>query len=169
MVPIIFLMLTAARRASQFGTSWQDRTWWMWYISWRRCSLSGAHPQEFFTDNDPAFCSREFRAFACEWGVNLWFCCAHASAGNGIAEYCPCMVKWIAAKMHCPIQEAVYWHNVALKDNESLQTVPANRIHQYELRVKGVDAPTMSPDPGYSFYQIGDCVWVKVPQSWCTM
>ena len=62
------------------------------------------------------------------------------------------MMKQIATRMHCPIQETIYWHNVTPKDNESPQTVPANRIHRYELGVKGVDTPTMSPDPGYSFY-----------------
>ena len=125
-------------------------------------------PHEFFTDNDPAFCSREFRAFAHEWGVNLWLFYVYAPAGNGIAEHCHHTVKLIAARMHCPIQEAIFRHNVTLKDNESLQTAPANRIHQYELWVKAVDTPTMSTDPVYGFYQIRDHVWVKAPPSQCS-
>ena len=47
-------------------------------------------PQELLTDNDPTFCSREFRAFAHEWSINLWFCCMYALTENGIAEHCHC-------------------------------------------------------------------------------
>ena len=60
---------------------------------------------------------------------------------NGIAERCHRTVKRIAARMHCPIQEAVYWHNVTPRDCMSPPTVPANKIYRYEVRVKGVDTP----------------------------
>ena len=43
-------------------------------------------PHELLTYNDTAFCRREFKAFANDWGVNLWFRCAYVPAGNGIAE-----------------------------------------------------------------------------------
>ena len=79
---------------------------------------------------------------------------------------CYCTEKRTAARMHCSIQEAIYWHNVTPKDNESPQTAPTNRIHRYEVR--GFDTPMTYSDPKHSFYQIGDCVWVKVPHNWCT-
>ena len=65
-------------------------------------------PHDLLTDNDTAFCSREFRTFANDWGVNLRCRRAYIPAGNGIAERCHRTVKRIAARMHCPIQEAVY-------------------------------------------------------------
>ena len=125
-------------------------------------------PHKLVTNNDPAFCSREFRACAHEWGVNLQFRCMYAPTGNSIAECCHCTVKQIAVRMQYPIQEAFYWRSVTPKDSESPQTAPANRIHQYELRVKDVDTLMTFPNPKYSFHQIGNHVWVKVPQSWCT-
>ena len=54
-------------------------------------------PQKLLTDNDMAFCSREFRAFANDWGVNLRFRCVYVLARNGIAKRCHCTVKCIAA------------------------------------------------------------------------
>ena len=125
-------------------------------------------PNELFSDNDPAFYSSEFRAFAHEWKINLWFHSAYAPARNGIAEWCHCTVKQTVARMRCSIQEAVYWHNVNPKHGESPQTAPSNRVRRYKVRVKGFDTPMTSSDPKHSFYQIGDHVWVKVPYSRCT-
>ena len=99
------------------------------------------------TNNDTAFCSIEFRAFAHDWRINLRFYCAYTPAENGIAERCHRTVKGIAARMRCPIQEAVYWRNVTPKDNVSSSTAPADA-----KRVKGVNAPTSS-GPGHSYYQ----------------
>ena len=99
-------------------------------------------PHELPTDNEPAICSREFRAFARDLGVNWLFHCVYAQTWNRIAERCHRTVERITARMHCPIQEAVYWHNVTPKDSESPQTAPAYRIRRYELRVKGIDATT---------------------------
>ena len=115
-----------------------------------------------------AFCSREFRAFANDWGVNLRFRCAYVPAGNGIAERCHHTVKHIAARMHCPIKEAVFWHNVTPRDSVSPPTAPANKIYRYEVRVKGVDAPITSSGPRCSYYQVGNRVWFKMVQNRCT-
>ena len=108
-------------------------------------------PHELLSDNDSAFCSSEFRAFAREWKINLRFRCAYVPAGNGIAERCHRTVKRTAARMRCSVQKAVYWHNVTTKDRESPQTVPANRIYRYKVRVKGFDTPMTSSDPKHSF------------------
>ena len=84
-------------------------------------------PHELLTDNNTPFCSREFWTFANDWGVNMRFRCAYVLAGNGIAEQCHHMVKHIAARMHCPIQEAVYWHNVMSRDSMSSLLCPPTR------------------------------------------
>ena len=123
-------------------------------------------PHKLFTDNDMAFCSWEFRVFANDWGVNLQFHCVYIAAG--IAERCHCTVKRIAARMHCLIQEAVYWHNVTPRDNMSPPTKPANKIYHYEVSVKGVDAPITSSGPGHNYYQVRNRVWFKMVQNRCT-
>lgn len=56
---------------------------------------------------------------------------------------------------------------MTLKDDKLHLTAPANVIYQYEVQVKGVDTMTMSC-PGYSPYQVEDCVWVKELWSQCT-
>ena len=112
--------------------------------------FEGGLPQELLMDNDPAFCSREFRAFAREWSVNLRFRCAYAPAENSIA------VLTLHGETNYG-QDALshpgsYLLAQCYTQRQSPQTVPANRIHRYELRVKMVDAPTTSPDPRYGFY-----------------
>lgn len=75
---------------------------------------------KLLTDNNTAFCSREFR---------VWSCCVHAPAGDGIAKQCHHTVKQIAPRMCCSIQKAVYWHNMTLKDDNSHLTTLANVIY----------------------------------------
>ena len=125
-------------------------------------------PHKLFRDNDTAFCSRKFRAFANDWGVNFRFRCAYVPAWNGIAERCHHTVKCIAARMYCLIQESVYWHNVTPRDSMSPPTAPANKIYHYEVKVKEVDALVMSSGPGRSYYQVRNRVRFKTPQNWCT-
>ena len=36
------------------------------------------------------------------------------------------------------------------------------------MRVKGVDTPITSSGPGRSYYQVGNHVWFKTAQNWCT-
>ena len=115
-------------------------------------------PHEILTDNDTAFSSKEFQAFAHEWGIQLQFRCAYAIARNGIAERCHCTVKRIAARMCCPIQEAVYWYNITPRDDISPSTTPANRIYRYEVGVKGANHATASLGPKHSSYQIRERV-----------
>ena len=123
---------------------------------------------KILTDNDTAFCSKGFQAFAHEWRIHLWFRCAYAPTRNGIVKRCHSTVKQIAARIWCPIQEAVYWYNITPSDDVSPSTVSANRIYQYEVRVKGANHATASPGPKHSSYQVGERVWVKAPQSQCT-
>ena len=83
-------------------------------------------------------------------------------------KLCHCTVKRIAARIHCLIEEAVYWHNVTPQDSVSPPTAPANKIYHYEVRVKGADAPITSSGPGHSYYQVGNHVWFKTVQNRCT-
>ena len=86
-------------------------------------------PHKLLMD-DTAFCSREFSAFTHDWRINLQFRCTYTPR-NGIAERCYFTVKHIAARMCCPILEAVYWHNLTPKDNVSPLpiTAPTNGIY----------------------------------------
>ena len=95
-------------------------------------------PHEILMNNDTTFHSKEFKAFAHEWGIHWRFCCAYTPAGNGIAERCHHTMKWIAARMRCPIQEAVYWYNITPRDDVSPSTAPANRIYRYKVGVRGL-------------------------------
>ena len=83
-------------------------------------------------------------------------------------EQCHRMVKWIAARMCCPIKEAVYRYNITPRDDVSPSTAPANRIYRYEFGVKGTNHVTAFLVPKHSSYQVGDRVWVKAPQILCT-
>lgn len=45
------------------------------------------HPlTEILTDNDIVFTCKHFKKFLKDWGVQLWFQCANALAGNSIVE-----------------------------------------------------------------------------------
>ena len=60
------------------------------------------------------------------------------------------------------IQEAVYWHNVMLKDNEMASTAPANLIYTYKVRLKGFDAVLPQDVTISNPYIVGDAVWIKI-------
>lgn len=126
-------------------------------------------PAELLLDNDTAFRSRVFQEFADGWNVRLRFRCAYVPAGNGIVERCHRSVKRIAARKSCSVQEAVYWYNLAPLDDLSATLAPANQIHRYEVRVRGVDVCSGS---GVSVagcpFSVGDAVWVKPPDARCT-
>lgn len=66
----------------------------------------------------------------------------------------------------CLIMEVVYWQNVMPKKDTSFTTAPANMIHHYQFRVKGVNCKL----PPYHWKdhimnKVGDRVWVKAPHS----
>ena len=86
------------------------------------------------------------------------------ASGNGVAERCHRSVKRIAARKHCTIAEAVYWYNVAPKDD----TAPANKLYKYEVRLLGIDR-VLHSEPGAidSPYDVGDAVWVKPSENRC--
>ena len=130
--------------------------------------LERGAPPEMLTDNDTAFRSEAFMRFAEKWAMRVRFRSAYVASGKGIAELCHRSVKRIAARMGCPIAEAVYWYNVTPKDDVDPASAPANKLYSYEIRVRGVDR-VLTDELGdvNSPYDVGDDVWVKPPGSRC--
>lgn len=76
----------------------------------------------------------------------MHFPCVHVPSRNRIIERCYRNIKQIAEQKQCSIQEAIYWYDVMLKDDMSSPTAPANAIHTYEVRLKGIDfVPALTP------------------------
>ena len=125
-------------------------------------------PEEILTDNDTAFCSMEFRRFVEEWGIRLRHRCAYVPSGNSIAERCYQSVKRIVARKVCTIVEAVCRYNATPKDAVTAASAPANAIHCYRVRIKGINARLPDRQGTRGPYKLGDTVWVKHPNSRCT-
>ena len=139
--------------------------------------LERGPPRELLADNDPAFRSRRFHAFATRWGVQLRFRCAYVASGNGVVERCHRSIKVIAARKDCSVAEAVYRYNVTPLNDETADSAPANVLYRYEVRVQGLDE-RVPPEPrvcelsdgmahGHSRYRSGDSVWVRPPRARC--
>lgn len=124
-------------------------------------------PEELLTDNDPAFRSRQFEAFAAQWGVTMRFRCAHVPSGNGISERCHRSIKVIAARKNCTVAEAVYWHNVSPRAEGGPDSAPAEVLYNYRVRVRGVDGPKVTQQGADHTYRRGDAVWVRPPGARC--
>ncbi|KRY45013.1 hypothetical protein T03_3940 [Trichinella britovi] len=117
--------------------------------------------QELLTDNDTVFRGRNFTEFVARWGVRVRYPCAYAPSGNGIAERCHRSVKVIAARKNCTVEEAVYLYNVTPRDGRNPWTAPANVVHAYAVRVRGVDQATEEPEEMNGRFAVGDSVWVR--------
>ncbi|KRZ93227.1 putative Pol polyprotein [Trichinella sp. T8] len=124
-------------------------------------------PEELLTDNDTAFRGRIFTEFVARWGVRVRYRCAYAPSGNGIAERCHRSVKVIAARKNCTVEEAVYLYNVTPRDGRNPWTAPANVVHAYAVRVRGVDQATEKPEERNGRFAVGDSVWVRPPGARC--
>ena len=124
---------------------------------------------EILTDNDTAFTSKAFGEFARNWDMHLRFCCAYSPSGNEIVERSHRTAKTIVARKNCSILEPVYWHNVTPKDDISPYTTPADALHRYYVRIKGVEDNLLpKPQVTRGKYEKGDVVWVKNPHGKCT-
>ena len=123
---------------------------------------------EILTDNAPAFCSQTFLTLTDELDIWMRYWSAYIPEGNDITEQCHCTVKRIAARSHCLIVEAMYWYNATPKDNKTPSSMPANGICQYEQHVKGIDPKPSLPDIRSNTYHVGEPVWVKPLDCWCT-
>ena len=80
---------------------------------------------------------------------------------NWIVERSHCTIKMIAARMQCSIMEAVYWHNVMLKDDKTASTAPVNTTYSYKICIKGINVALVPNNTVSSSYMEGDAVWVK--------
>ena len=106
--------------------------------------------------------------FAERWAMRVRFRCAYVASGNGIAERSHRSVKRIAARKCCTIMEAVYWYNMAPKDDVDSSTAPANKLYNYEVRVLGIDRVEHTEAGAInSPYDVGDTVWVKPQGTRC--
>ena len=135
-------------------------------------------PAELLADNDTAFRSRHFAAFAARWGVLLRFRAVHRPSGNSIVERNHRSVKVIAARKGCDIREAVHLYNVTPRDGGTAAEAPANGIYRYTVR----DAVRQRATAGASEeavvrrpparregdFRVGDAVWVRRPGTRCT-
>ncbi|KAF0294842.1 Intracisternal A-particle Pol-related polyprotein [Amphibalanus amphitrite] len=135
-------------------------------------------PAELLADNDTAFRSRQFAAFAARWGVLLRFRAVHRPSGNSIVERNHRSVKVIAARKKCGIGEAVHLYNITPRDGGTAAEAPANGIYRYPVR----DAVRQRATAGASEeavigrpparregdFQVGDAVWVRRPGTRCT-
>ncbi|KRY27734.1 Pol polyprotein, partial [Trichinella spiralis] len=124
-------------------------------------------PEELLTDNDTAFRGGIFTEFIARWGVRVRYRCAYAPSGNGIAERCHRSVKVIAARKNCMVEKAVYLYNVTPRDGHNPWTAPANVVHAYAVRVRGVDRATKEPEEKNGRFAVGDSVWVRPPGARC--
>ena len=108
------------------------------------------------------------RRFVDEWGIRLRHRSAYVPSHNSIAERCYWSVKRIAARKACTIAEALYRYNATPKDAVTAASAPANAIHRYRVRIKGIDACLPDWQGTRGPYELGDTVWVKPPNSRCT-
>ena len=83
----------------------------------------------------------------------------------------------IAARKGCTVAEAVYWHNVTPRDDETADSAPASRLYRYRVRVQGLDGQEATESHGQGVpdeteqtrpqYRLGDGVWVRPPRVRC--
>lgn len=136
-------------------------------------------PFELLADNDTAFRSREFAAFAARWGVQMRFRAVHRPSGNSIVERNHRSVKVIAARKGCSIQEATHIYNVTPRDGETEAQAPASGVYRYPVRDCVRPAVAQFDDAGEvetaqpptrpeSDVRVGDAVWVRKPGTRCT-
>ena len=132
-------------------------------------------PEEILLDNDPAFRSRRFEAFAAEWDVQLRYRCAYVPSGNGIAERVHRTVKTIASRKGCSISEAVYLYNSSPKDGEKQESTPSNQLYRYAQKAKLLYSRTSEEQSDAATdgclrrgaYDVGDAVWIRPVEARC--
>ncbi|KRZ83029.1 hypothetical protein T08_13209 [Trichinella sp. T8] len=116
-------------------------------------------PEELLTDNFRNGPSDAFGPVGSPSAVPM--CIRYAPSDNGIAERCHRRVKVIAARKNCTVEEAVYLYNVTPRDGRNLWTAPANVVHAYAVRVRGVDRATEEPEEKNGRFAVGDSVRVR--------
>lgn len=123
--------------------------------------------EEVLLDNAPSFRSDEFRRMLSCWGVEPYYRAAYRAGGNGIVERHHRTIKAMAERMMRSPVEAVYWYNVAPKDGQNGDSVPAKAVHTYNWRMKGYNEKETDEEPECEV-KVGDEVWVKPGNAHCT-
>ena len=119
------------------------------------------------TDNDVVLCGQRFAEFAWTWVYMYYF--GAPTSMIGIVERSHHTIKHIAERMQCSITEAVYWHNVMLKDDKTASTAPANATYSCKICLKGINMALVPDNEVSSRYMEADIVWVKDPYGRCMM
>ena len=140
-------------------------------------------PAELLGDNDTAFRSRSFAAFASRWGVSLRFRAVYRPSGNSIVERNHKTVKVIAARKRCSVAEAVHLYNISPRETDSKSETPASGIYCYQVRdcvrhTTRIASRESSPMPtqwrmkeeasATTKYNEGDMVWMRKPGTRCS-
>ncbi|XP_065645691.1 uncharacterized protein LOC136076148 [Hydra vulgaris] len=125
---------------------------------------------EILTDNDTALRSTLFSQFVTKWNFKLQFRCAYAPSGNGIAERCHRTFKRTAKRVPCSILKVVYWYNVSPEAGCKSSTTSANKLYQYEIKVREINNNKYAHDSYKKItnkFKLGDKVWVKPSDNRC--
>ena len=140
-------------------------------------------PAELLGDNDTAFRSRSFAAFASRWGVSLRFRAVYRPSGNSIVERNHKTVKVIAARKRSSVAEAVHLYNISPRETDSKSETPARGIYCYQVRdcvrhTTRIASRESSPMPtqwrmkeetsATTKYNEGDMVWMRKPGTRCS-
>ena len=142
------------------GPTWFTNCWSMWW----ECSdgviwcLNFIFLERVLTNNDPAFSSWSFRAFAESWGMYLHFRCTYAPSGNSIVEQSHGSTKRIAARKQCigtrSCQKMMSMAHISL----------ANALYWFEVWVKGINRILLvEPKSETGIYEKGDMLVVTWP------
>ena len=123
--------------------------------------------REILMDNAQAFRSGEMEALLKKWEVQPIYRAAYRASGNGIVERNHRTIKAIAERTGKSPIEAVFWHNVAPREGQKVESVPQKSVATYEWRVPG--GGNKQPTPEFEGqFQVGDKVWVKPGVGRCT-
>ena len=106
-------------------------------------------PAELLADNDTAFRSRNFAAFASRWGVSLRFRAVYRPSGNSIVERNHRTVKVIAARKQCSVDEAVHLYNISPREAGSQNGAPVQGIYRYQVRDCVQHSSSVSPETSH--------------------
>ena len=122
---------------------------------------------EVIMDNGTVFHSEIFQTMLKIWKIRSYYRAADRPGGNGIVEWHHQTVKAIAERGGISSEEATFWYNMAPKVGQRDDTVPHRSVFNYEWR-HPVDTSQKINEQGPARIQIGEEVWVKLPNARCT-
>ena len=125
---------------------------------------------EVIMDNGTVFRSEIFQTMLKKkkWKIRSYYRAAYMPRGNRIVEWHHQMVKAIAERGGISPEEATFWYNMAPRVGQRDDTVPHRSVFNYEWRHPR-DTSQEIDEQGPARIQIGEEVWVKPLNTWCTM